>query len=529
MRALIVPWAAAKFPSHGTNLIRSASAAAASAATATDAAASAYYTVYYTGNTSAPADAAASAFGFAATATSTATAANAATLALTADADEIDEGLTPAMLAGRPLWLRGAPNWVTTGWANLKRNLLATNEDWDVWTDWYEARLAGKRPWRQSLEIARATLPDDLWKQGPKEVNAEIKRLIAAEKAKSRRKPEEPNALEMAVDVPPIRPAAIEPTVRDGRIVLPSTPAMSATAPEVLGDALGVLREEMLELADLLGEVPNIDQRPARLLRQIAETIPADAPPQAVLFRIGHRYEVLAALSGTVDQEWEATLTARFGALIRHYERVVRQFPRWREFVRTADSDDLTIADLDRAPPSVAAESLAAQLDAAELLSDAGAGVVAPEVAKSLDDLAAMAGPELPPEETVTHSASVLARSRLLAADTLESIGNILKWMAEPMLRWLGSAKAEAAGVSDPIRAAIAKRADRFVQRAGKSVDKELDRIADNFGPGLWKWFKRLAGAGLAWGIGLPLLSGLATAYPAIFSWLDPLLKILGL
>ncbi len=60
----------------------------------------------------------------------------------------------------------------------MKRDLLATGEDWEVWTEWYEARLRGD-PAIEELEIARATIPDEIWKQGPAVVNAEIKRLIA--------------------------------------------------------------------------------------------------------------------------------------------------------------------------------------------------------------------------------------------------------------------------------------------------------------------------------------------------------------
>lgn len=97
----------------------------------------------------------------------------------------MEEGLTPTILAGRPLWPDRITSSSKAGWDALKRDLLSAGDDWDVWTDWYDDRLAGKRPWRRSLEIARATLPDDLWEQGPKAVNAEIKRLIAAEKAKT--------------------------------------------------------------------------------------------------------------------------------------------------------------------------------------------------------------------------------------------------------------------------------------------------------------------------------------------------------
>jgi hypothetical protein len=65
-------------------------------------------------------------------------------------------------------------------WQGLKAALLAANEGWEVWVDWYEARLAGDatHPPNEALEIARATIPDEIWQQGPAVVNAEIKRLI---------------------------------------------------------------------------------------------------------------------------------------------------------------------------------------------------------------------------------------------------------------------------------------------------------------------------------------------------------------
>ena len=60
-----------------------------------------------------------------------------------------------------PLWLNGVAGWASEAWRTLKDNLLADYEDWKVWTDWYEARLAGDAgaPPNEALEIARATIP----------------------------------------------------------------------------------------------------------------------------------------------------------------------------------------------------------------------------------------------------------------------------------------------------------------------------------------------------------------------------------
>ncbi len=98
-----------------------------------------------------------------------------------ADAAElINSNRSVAELAGMPLWRIGAPSWAIEAWRTLKSALLVANQDWEVWTDWYEARLAGDatRSPIEALEVARVTIPDEIWKQGPAIVNAEIKRLI---------------------------------------------------------------------------------------------------------------------------------------------------------------------------------------------------------------------------------------------------------------------------------------------------------------------------------------------------------------
>jgi hypothetical protein len=97
-----------------------------------------------------------------------------------ADADLIDAGRSGSELMGIPLWPNRSPDQIEV-WGNLKAALLAADEGWKVWTDWYEARLAGDvgHPPNEALEIARATIPDEIWRQGPAVVNAEIKRLIA--------------------------------------------------------------------------------------------------------------------------------------------------------------------------------------------------------------------------------------------------------------------------------------------------------------------------------------------------------------
>lgn len=61
-------------------------------------------------------------------------------------------------------------------------------QHWEVWTDWYDARLAGDaaRPPIEALEVARLKIADEIWRQGPAAVNAEIQRLIDGHKGLDR-------------------------------------------------------------------------------------------------------------------------------------------------------------------------------------------------------------------------------------------------------------------------------------------------------------------------------------------------------
>jgi hypothetical protein len=83
-----------------------------------------------------------------------------------------------------PLWPEGEPAAVGKAWASLKAHLLAADEGWEVWTDWYDARLRGD-PVDVELETKRVILPKR-WNDGPAAVNAEIKAIIEEHEASKR-------------------------------------------------------------------------------------------------------------------------------------------------------------------------------------------------------------------------------------------------------------------------------------------------------------------------------------------------------
>ncbi len=115
-------------------------------------------------------------------------------LAMEADAHGVEVGRTPNWLITAPLWqdvrrVEVIPSILGDAWDQLKSSLLAANADWDVWTDWYEARLAGKRPRWKDVEIFRVTLNEESdWQKGPAHVNALIKAKIAEKTREAKHK-----------------------------------------------------------------------------------------------------------------------------------------------------------------------------------------------------------------------------------------------------------------------------------------------------------------------------------------------------
>jgi hypothetical protein len=207
LRAAASAWAVARYPVH-RDVLRAPALSAIRAArySTTAGAASAARAVYRSAARAAlvaahhsaprPARAALAALRNAFSATAITVSAAMMDDAAAQDAAFVDSGSSGDELAGLPLWPAGMPEWALDNWQVLKSALLDAGEGWDVWTEWYEARIAGNADApnealeemglagdadvpNEALEIARATIPDEVWKQGPAVVNAEIKRLIA--------------------------------------------------------------------------------------------------------------------------------------------------------------------------------------------------------------------------------------------------------------------------------------------------------------------------------------------------------------
>jgi hypothetical protein len=251
------------------------------------------------------------------------------------------------------------PDWARDLWWRLKDSLLALDEDWDVWTRWYEARLEGRpSPGGEELDIFRVTLPEDLWKQGPKAVNAAIKAKeeeIAGVAMSDREKwaatqsplqsfsrPIAGRAPERSADivlhevpkVPPLQPAAIEPELIDGRILLPARPAIGNLDQSQHRASFTAVKKSLERILEGVRSESNIDPRFVVFTEAALSEFPTDTPTQEQVFGLGHLAGAFREYSPTVTEEWPKLLGAQFHALNLQFDQCLRQYPAWRAFLR---------------------------------------------------------------------------------------------------------------------------------------------------------------------------------------------------
>ncbi len=320
---------------------------------------------------------------------------------------------------------------------------------------------------------------------------ANIDVLLAA--ARDRQKPP---------TVPEKMPAAPEPVLDGNYIRLPDTSPAADIAADTLEGALASLKQELSDFGTSLAGEGNIDKRVTAYFVQLADRIPTTAPSQEELFRLGHAQDGLSGYAKTVSEEWPAFLTSRYLALNLHFDRVLRQFPKWREFKRNAAKDLLTGVQLAAAAP-ISHDA------AASLSSEAAMPFVDPRIAKELEALAATL------QQSGQGDAAadpVAAGKELLVEDIVESINNTLKPVAEAALAGGAAAK-------------------EVVQEYAKGLAEGLKSAARKHGPkdgeAIFKWARRFligGGGGVAAGA---FIQRLIQVFPEKFAWLDAVIKFL--
>jgi len=156
--------------------------------------------------------------------------------AVYADADAI----LATEITSFPLWNDISPEAIIlVSWQNLRTALLsAEDEDWGVWIACYEAGLRSD-PINLDLDRAIALIPDEIWEQGPKAANTEIRRLMNDHAARKRGKAEE--------QVSP------SPVITDGK--LDAVPNALIDIPDDAPDLPELLRRQRATIGDILDAV----------------------------------------------------------------------------------------------------------------------------------------------------------------------------------------------------------------------------------------------------------------------------------
>ncbi len=262
------------------------------------------------------------------------------------DADFLDQHVDPVSLAlSSPLWPGPMPDWAFNGWADLERALLGANEDWEVWTDWYEARLKSGEA-DQILEVARATIPNSTWDQGAKVVNAQIRAFYEERGIWRHATTDEPSPEDVKTDE---LQKALEVLSKEGQALIGARVAAravplftfgSAADPDFEADLLLMMRTVSTAIASAIGRstfpVPYSEALTSKIgiLRAAANAVSASAdllfPTDTIANGIISLRSVFAEANGGVAATaFDAALSRDISALASSAPAVAARVPLW--------------------------------------------------------------------------------------------------------------------------------------------------------------------------------------------------------
>jgi hypothetical protein len=238
------------------------------------------------------------------------------------------------------------------------------------------------------------------------------------------------------------------------------------------------------------------------------------------LFRLAHAKEWLQDYTDTINEQWPDHLARRFHKLVLLFDRAVRQFPKWREFVRNAESDRLT-PERAAAVPSLATEFVRALRD------EDAREFVHPSLPAALEILQAPLQSEKGHTREEVSAASALVNSHL-PEDIVESINNIAKLAVEAALVHDTAETVATTQKATPemkvggLRGLADEMASGYATEARKSLVKEAKQAGKDTGPFVRKWVKRVIFGGGAF-------AALIQLSPTAFRWLEAIKPFLGL
>ena len=291
------------------------------------------------------------------------------------------------------------------------------------------------------LDLARLIIKNDIWEQGQAFVNHEIKELIARQGPGRRRM-----KLRVAVPtsgVPALCPAALEPAWVAGRLTLPRNAAESERESVVTEAAFKLLGAKVSALADQADFDPVISQRSVVCLQSVAARIPGSPPPQHELFYLAHVKGLLEEHAKIVEGEWQDALMRRFAETILHFDLLVRQFAKWRDFLAEAERNPMP-------PQEAAAIPALAMVMIAVLRKDEAQNFIDPAIPSALELFQAPLLSDMTGNPQISGPGE--ASKLLLAKDLFLSMENIAKRIAEAALDGrVGAASQIGAQASGPV------------------------------------------------------------------------------
>lgn len=399
-------------------------------------------------------------------------------------------------ISDKPLLVFEEPIMTNHEWPVLKDRLLAMNQGWEVWTEWYDARLRGglthpklTRKANERVEIARfLEITDSDLDFGPAHVNGKIKAIIERETQRDLKRTyakqvlsDEEEKIDAGFegnDVPPNNPASVRATWDAGRQkAFLDTSAIDADVGTGVAVAeLQALREAIDQLCKRLAEMSktNIDRDGATLLKATHDAIPNGIPTSVELSAIIIREIVHERYHSTVVEQWPETLRAEYEGVSISLTAALDLFPERRQRRRIDWS-----AKLEDLP----AQHVKGALQSANevLKSESGQMVVDTAITAVIDDQAAA----LPTEGNLADPAD-----RATAMDGLESLHNTAKTLARN-----APDKVEVQNVLDGLDTVISQEADAFEEGARKGVRKALGmageaagiaRVSERAGRSVW-------------------------------------------
>ncbi|WP_135079621.1 hypothetical protein [Terasakiella sp. SH-1] len=246
----------------------------------------------------------------------------------------LEDGAQIEQVMNRPLWGEDMPEELKVNWQSLKQSLLALDEDWWVWTQWYEDRLeGGAKPNGRSLiyhlEKERALIPKDKWKKGAAHFNA----VIAEIEEKYRGKPPVDEVAEQ-------RQASVQTEYHEDGLLHRRPPPAPALKGEAQEGRLRVAWQSHLHMFEDLAELQPGRNYPAvgNFLKRYQAALGVSFDELNVI-ALGTQGLRLQNLADSANDFFLEDAVAEIKALKDSHHLFIRQFQDWLDYLDDAGID----------------------------------------------------------------------------------------------------------------------------------------------------------------------------------------------